>query len=170
MERYILGSGQRLEIQVSIFNAAEDAFESMLSLQLPQAVGFVNIERGEAADTSVLCSAPSEETGHVLRCDLGNPLPAFRTVTFRILLQVAPPTNRRLAPPPSSSSATLIGRPRPRASTDSTRDQLLFVCFFFASAFAFGGRSRTRCRRARTRRRRRLPVSACRNRSTSCWR
>ena len=117
MERYILGSGQRLEIQVSIFNAAEDAFESMLYLQLPQAVGFVNIERGEAADTSVLCSAPSEETGHVLRCDLGNPLPAFRTVTFRILLQVAPPTNRRLAPPPSSSSATLIGRPRPRASS-----------------------------------------------------
>lgn len=88
MERYVLGSGARLEIDVAVFNAAEDAFESTLYLTLPAEVDFVNIERADTADSvSVLCSPPTEETGHVLRCDMGNPLPAFKTAAFRILLQ-----------------------------------------------------------------------------------
>ena len=88
MERYVLGSSARLEIDVAVFNAAEDAFESTLYLTLPAEVAFVNIERADTSDSvSVLCSPPTEDTGHVLRCDMGNPLPAFKTASFRILLQ-----------------------------------------------------------------------------------
>ena len=48
---------------------------------------FVNIERSDSSESSVLCSPPTDETGYVLRCDLGNPLPAYKKAVFRILLQ-----------------------------------------------------------------------------------
>ena len=87
MNRYTLGSGTRLEIDVNVFNVAEHAFEAMLFLQLPKEVDFVNIERSDSSESLVLCSPPTDKTGHVLRCDLGNPLPAYKKAVFRILLQ-----------------------------------------------------------------------------------
>ena len=88
MDSYILGSGGRLEIEVSVLNAAEDAFEATVYLHLPPQVSFVKIDRAEESDTiSILCSPPVDDTGRVLRCDIGNPLPAFRTAVFGIHLQ-----------------------------------------------------------------------------------
>lgn len=88
MDSYILGSGGRLEIEVSVVNAAEDAFEATVYLHLPPEVSFVKIDRAEESDAiSILCSPPTDGTGRVLRCEIGNPLPAFRTAVFGIHLQ-----------------------------------------------------------------------------------
>lgn len=82
MDQYILGSGSRMEMDVSVLNAAEDAFEATVYLALPAEVSFV-----KADGTGILCSPPTDETGHVLRCDIGNPLPAYKTSTFTIHMQ-----------------------------------------------------------------------------------
>lgn len=87
MEQYILGSGSRLEIEVSVLNAAEDAFEATVYLSLPAEVSFVKVDRAEDSAGGILCSPPTEESGHVLRCDIGNPLPAYKTSAFTIQLQ-----------------------------------------------------------------------------------
>ena len=87
MDQYILGSGSRLEMEVSVLNAAEDAFEATLYLSLPAEVSFVKVERTDKDSGSILCSPPTAETGHVLRCDIGNPLPAYKTSVFTIQLQ-----------------------------------------------------------------------------------
>jgi len=87
MEQYILGSGERMEIQVSVLNAAEDAFEATVYLFLPPTVSFINIERADNSDTFILCSPPAPGGNNVLRCDVGNPLPAFKSAVFTIRLE-----------------------------------------------------------------------------------
>lgn len=91
MEKYILGSDKKLEIQVSVLNAAEDAFEAAVYLTLPEEVRFVRVDRDESnkeTASAVLCSSPSEDSGQpVLRCEIGNPLPAYKTIVFTIVLQ-----------------------------------------------------------------------------------
>lgn len=120
MDSYILGSGGRLEIEVSVLNAAEDAFEATVYLHLPPQVSFVKIDRAEESDaTSILCSPPADDTGRVLRCDIGNPLPAFRTAVFGIHLQ---PIHSSLIDGGSSSSSELNSK-----TTSSSLDFLLEV-------------------------------------------
>jgi len=87
MEQYILGSGERMEIQVTVLNAAEDAFEATVYLFLPPTVSFINIERGDDSDTFILCSPPAPGGNNVLRCDVGNPLPAFKSAVFTIRME-----------------------------------------------------------------------------------
>lgn len=90
MDKYILGSDKKLEIEVSVLNAAEDAFEAAVYLTLPEEVRFVRVDRDDNKESgsAVLCSSPSEESGQpVLRCEIGNPLAAYRSVVFTIVLQ-----------------------------------------------------------------------------------
>lgn len=89
MEKYILGSDKKLEMEVSVYNAAEDAFEATAYLTLPDEVRFVRVDRAEETGTPVLCSSPTEDNGgpRTLRCDIGNPLPALRSSVFTIVLQ-----------------------------------------------------------------------------------
>jgi hypothetical protein len=90
MDKYIFGSDKKLEIEVSVLNAAEDAFEAAVYLTLPEEVKFVRVDRVDDKEgaPAVLCSSPSDESGQpVLRCEIGNPLAAFRTSVFTIVLQ-----------------------------------------------------------------------------------
>jgi hypothetical protein len=91
MDKYIFGSDKKLEIEVSVLNAAEDAFEAAVYLTLPDEVKFVRVDRVDDKEggPAVLCSSPStDELGQpVLRCEIGNPLAAFRTSVFTIVLQ-----------------------------------------------------------------------------------
>lgn len=89
MDKYILGSDKKLEIEVTVLNAAEDAFEAAVYLTLPEEVRFVRVDRDEReSGPGALCSSPSDESGvPVLRCEIGNPLAAFRTSIFTIVLQ-----------------------------------------------------------------------------------
>jgi Integrin alpha len=81
VEKYLLGSERRLEINVEVFNGGEDAFESMFYLTIPPGLNYINIERlGADSTVAVQCSAPSSTTNNTLRCDIGNPLPSRKLV------------------------------------------------------------------------------------------
>ncbi|KAG8178041.1 hypothetical protein JTE90_022924 [Oedothorax gibbosus] len=88
MDQYSIGTKKRLELDMTIRNGGEDAFESMLYVSMPLDVNYVNIDRTKL-DFPVSCSGAHPETAgeNVLKCDIGNPLPANKTLNFRILLE-----------------------------------------------------------------------------------
>ena len=88
VEKYLLGSGEILELEVTIQNMAEDAFESVFYLQLPPGIDYINIEsQSESNEIIIQCSAPKSNNNNTLRCDVGNPLPEGKLVKFKIILQ-----------------------------------------------------------------------------------
>ncbi|XP_054288961.1 integrin alpha-PS2 isoform X2 [Macrosteles quadrilineatus] len=88
VKRYLLGSGERLSVDVVVINEGEDAFESVFDMRVPPGINYVNIERLDTErDVLVQCSAPSFINNHTLHCDIGNPLPKEKTVHFKVLLQ-----------------------------------------------------------------------------------
>lgn len=93
MEQYSIGTKKRLELDVIVRNAGEDAFESMLYVSTPPDVNYVNIDRSKL-DFPVSCtpkvmSAAEIEASSVnhLICDIGNPLPANKTLEFKVILE-----------------------------------------------------------------------------------
>jgi hypothetical protein len=81
MDQYLIGSRKRLELDVTVKNAGEDAFEAMFYLYMPMGINYVNINKSRL-DTAIICTgAQPEKTGlNVLMCDIGNPLPANKRV------------------------------------------------------------------------------------------
>ena len=93
MDTYVQGSNTRLLVDVAIFNAGEDAFESEFFLYLPPTLSFINTDRNKS-NGSILCSPPDEDSDRLLRCDIGNPLPSLKSVFLRIYLQPVPDVTR----------------------------------------------------------------------------
>ncbi|XP_057335513.1 integrin alpha-PS2 isoform X2 [Microplitis mediator] len=87
VNRYLLGSGNRLEFDVLVKNSNEDAFEATYNLMLPPGVDYIKIERIDKAEIPVQCSAPKQSNNNTLKCDIGNPLPKGNLVHFNVLLQ-----------------------------------------------------------------------------------
>ncbi|PNF38619.1 hypothetical protein B7P43_G02308, partial [Cryptotermes secundus] len=89
VNRYLLGSGHRLELDVIVENRGEDSFETTFTMGVPVGINYINIERMDNAEREFLvqCSAPSRTNNNTLRCDLGNPLPQNRLVHFKVLLK-----------------------------------------------------------------------------------
>ncbi|XP_012282134.1 integrin alpha-PS2 isoform X2 [Orussus abietinus] len=96
VDRYLLGSGRRLELDVLVQNEGEDAFEAMYNLQLPPGIDYIKIERIDKTEIPVQCSAPKQSNNNTLRCDIGNPLPQKKLVHFVVLLQ--PVTSQDMKP------------------------------------------------------------------------
>lgn len=96
VNRYLLGSGKRLELEVLVQNMGEDAFEAIYNLQLPAGIDYINVERIETLEVPVHCSAPKQSNNNTIRCDIGNPLPQGKLVKFRVLLQ--PVTSHSMKP------------------------------------------------------------------------
>lgn len=89
MKAYIIGSRDRIDIEIIIENAGEDAFETMLYLVMPLEINYININKNKN-ENSVSCNdAQQELTGNTkgLICDIGNPLPADNTIQFTIMLK-----------------------------------------------------------------------------------
>lgn len=88
MKQFIIGDNKRLQLEIILTNRGEDAFESMLYLEIPVDFDYVNIGKVKPKDIPVSCSgAQLEDNGfRDLVCDTGNPLPANTTLTFKILL------------------------------------------------------------------------------------
>ncbi|GFV97529.1 integrin alpha-PS2 [Trichonephila clavipes] len=89
MKEFLIGSQKRLELNVILINAGEDAFESMLYISIPVDVDYVNIGRVRPMDIPVSCTGNEDENmigDKRLVCDVGNPLPANTTLSFKILL------------------------------------------------------------------------------------
>ncbi|XP_063975761.1 integrin alpha-PS2-like isoform X1 [Diachasmimorpha longicaudata] len=84
---YLLGSGERLELDVTVSNMDEDAFEATYYLTLPLGIDYIKIETLVSKDTSVRCSPPTASNNNTLKCDIGNPLPHGSVVHFKIWLQ-----------------------------------------------------------------------------------
>ncbi|XP_070507183.1 integrin alpha-PS2 isoform X2 [Chironomus tepperi] len=87
-DKYILGGNESLTVDVLVSNFGEDAFESTFFMTVPQGLDFKSTKKlGESRDTSFICTAPSAMTNYTLRCDIGNPLPAKKSVNFKVILE-----------------------------------------------------------------------------------
>ena len=83
MDKYLIGSDERLELNLNITNEGEDAYESTLYVNVPQHVSYIKTEMvgfNPSDMVSVLCSPPTMENNFVLKCDLGNPMMGFSMV------------------------------------------------------------------------------------------
>ncbi|XP_017880871.1 integrin alpha-PS2 isoform X2 [Ceratina calcarata] len=96
VHKYLLGSGERLKLDVLVENRGEDAFESTYNLQLPAGIDYIKVEKIEVMGVPVQCSAPKQSNNNTLRCDIGNPLQKNGMVKFRVLLQ--PVTSHGMKP------------------------------------------------------------------------
>ncbi|KAL1138247.1 hypothetical protein AAG570_009936 [Ranatra chinensis] len=89
VDQYLLGSGERLNLDVMVQNEGEDAFEAVFDLKVPPGLNYVKIERLDEAEKeiAVQCSAPAFINNNTLHCDIGNPLPKEKLVRFNVVLQ-----------------------------------------------------------------------------------
>ncbi|CAL7950339.1 unnamed protein product [Xylocopa violacea] len=87
VHKYLLGSGERLQLNMFVQNMGEDAFEATYNLKLPTGIDYVKVEKIETMGVPVQCSAPKQSNNNTLRCDIGNPLPKNGLVNFNVLLQ-----------------------------------------------------------------------------------
>lgn len=79
----MLGSSEKLKVDVIVKNDGEDSFETTFDMTVPPGVNYVKIERiDNENDIPVQCSAPSAVTNNTLHCDIGNPLPRNKYVSF----------------------------------------------------------------------------------------
>jgi len=81
----LLGSNEKLKVDVIVQNEGEDSFETTFDMTVPAGVNYVKIERIDdfENDIPVQCSAPSAMTNNTLHCDIGNPLPKDKYVSPR---------------------------------------------------------------------------------------
>lgn len=87
-EKYLLGANESLTLDVKISNLGEDAFEASFFLNIPPGVDYKSTKRiGESRDVSYICTAPSAATNNTLKCDIGNPLPAGKSVHFNVFME-----------------------------------------------------------------------------------
>ncbi|VVC36327.1 Hypothetical protein CINCED_3A009292 [Cinara cedri] len=86
---YLLGSNEKLKIDVKVQNLGEDSFETTFDMTVPLGVNYVKIEKLDDSekDIPVQCSAPSSMTNNTLHCDIGNPLPGNKSVQFRVVFE-----------------------------------------------------------------------------------
>ncbi|XP_013180583.1 PREDICTED: integrin alpha-PS2-like isoform X2 [Papilio xuthus] len=88
---FVLGTGENLNIDVKIYNYAEDAYEAAYFLQLPAGVNYTRMERldKETADAATVYCTVKNRAGHnVLKCELGNPMASDQKLNFRVVLEV----------------------------------------------------------------------------------
>ncbi|XP_028158695.1 integrin alpha-8-like isoform X1 [Ostrinia furnacalis] len=91
--KYILGSGDNLNIDVKVENSGEDAFEAAYYLRMPAGVTYAKMERldkDNADAVPIYCSTSGqdEDGNSTLKCDLGNPMPSGQKVHYRVVLEV----------------------------------------------------------------------------------
>lgn len=90
--KYVLGSGENINIDVKVENSGEDAFEAGYYLNIPAGVTYAKMERldKDNVDSPIYCSITNRDsTGNsTLKCDLGNPMASGQIVKFRVILEV----------------------------------------------------------------------------------
>jgi len=131
LNEYSVGSDERLEISMEIINEGEDAYETNFFLDLPESINYIKTElRDEVSDglpygttPPVLCSPPTLRNGHVLKCDLGNPMGRNSKVSFRILLQ---PTVNFLEDVSSFEMSLAVNSSNPDRAETSADNQVQF--------------------------------------------
>lgn len=88
MKKYFIGSTERIELDVTISNAGEDAFEAYMYLNMPLDIHYINIDKSKLHDYPITCSGAEPTTGiNNLECEIGNPLPMNKTLNFKVLFR-----------------------------------------------------------------------------------
>ena len=59
MDQYLIGSRKRLELDVTVKNAGEDAFEAMFYLYMPMGINYVNINKSKGVRCADWCRRSS---------------------------------------------------------------------------------------------------------------
>lgn len=77
VDKFLLGSKELLVFDIIIPNYGEDAFEASFFMVFPKGLNFRKVE---SRDSPVTCTAPTPATNMTLKCDLGNPLSAGKSV------------------------------------------------------------------------------------------
>lgn len=84
-EVYILGGHESLIVEVNIINDGEDAFEAGFYMNLPSGLDYKGTRK--IPEGSFPCTAPTQSTNYTLKCDIGNPLPAGKSVNFKVIFE-----------------------------------------------------------------------------------
>lgn len=75
----MLGSNERIMLDVRVINVGEDAFEATYTLEIPPGTNYVKFDQiGKERDIPVHCNFGVNNT---VKCDVGNPLPQGKTVS-----------------------------------------------------------------------------------------
>ncbi|CAB4057648.1 ITGA8 [Lepeophtheirus salmonis] len=97
-ENYLVGSEERFELDITIFNHGEAAYETTFYLHIPNKVYYkkmrmINIQNEKNISIikhgtpKILCSPPSQKNNFLLKCDLGNPMTTLSKISFKIVLK-----------------------------------------------------------------------------------
>merc|ERR1719158_1236845 len=106
IDSYLMGSGERLEIQTEITNSGEDAFNAVLEVQLPRGVSYINANTTDTG-INILCSPPTPLNNNTVQCEVGNPLRANSEITTRVFVQ---PSSEGLEDPVSEFSFAILAK------------------------------------------------------------
>ena len=86
----VIGSTDHLQIDVSLVNGGEDAFDTNLYLTLPVQVDFIRVESASSS-YKISCLESDEllddDESVLMSCQIGNPLQAKRSAVFSLVLQ-----------------------------------------------------------------------------------
>jgi len=115
IDSYLMGSGERLEIQTVINNSGEDAFNAVLEVQLPRGVSYINANTTDPG-LNILCSPPTPLNNNTVQCEVGNPLRSYSEITTRVFVQ---PSSEGLEDPVSEFSFAILAKSsNPEESSD----------------------------------------------------
>ncbi|XP_033113687.1 integrin alpha-8-like, partial [Anneissia japonica] len=81
-----IGDRNGLVINVTVENKGDKAFSAVLRSDLPLGLGLIGTRRSDTTDIFIDCR--HEESNSLLECDIGNPLPARKTINFMLSLSV----------------------------------------------------------------------------------
>lgn len=74
-----------MAFDVAIANYGEDAFEASFFMVFPEGL---DLRKVDDRDSHISCTPPKPETNMTLKCDLGNPLAAGKTVSINRVMYI----------------------------------------------------------------------------------
>lgn len=86
-DEYTLGDRDPLVVDVSVENRADDAFQSVLHVDIPSGVLFQSYEPRRVLTCTLKDQEPEDRTGGRLTCELGNPLKRHQRVDLQLAFE-----------------------------------------------------------------------------------
>lgn len=84
-DTFVFGKKEQLEVDVRVVNDGEDAFEARVFVPIPRGLLYNKFVAKD--NTTVVCSPRTLDSGMILVCEIGNPLPMHKGVHFIVLFQ-----------------------------------------------------------------------------------
>lgn len=78
-DTFVFGKKEQLEVDVRVVNDGEDAFEALVFVPIPRGLLYNKFVAKD--NTTVVCSPRTMDSGMILVCDIGNPLPMHKGVS-----------------------------------------------------------------------------------------